>query len=49
MNPAVAASDRLLDSLGSATPLNPNDWKLVKLLLAWRNEVEREPMPKWVA
>lgn len=49
MTPAVEASNRLLDSLGSALlPVNPNDWKLVRLLLAWRDEVESKSMREWV-
>ena len=44
----VQKSDLLINSLGSATPPTPTDC-LARLLLAWRNEVEREPMPKWVA
>jgi hypothetical protein len=43
------ADDRLLNRLGSALPrLNPTDWKLVRLLLGWRDEVEAKPMPEWV-
>jgi hypothetical protein len=50
MTPAVAASDRLLNSLGSSLPpLCPAEWKLVDLLLGWRREIEAKPMPEWVA
>lgn len=48
MTSSVAASDRLLDSIGSATPLvDSTDWTLCGLLLAWRTEVEALPMPRW--
>jgi hypothetical protein len=48
MTPAQA-DDLLLTSLGSSLPpVNPNDW-LTRLFLAWRQEVERKPMPEWVA
>jgi hypothetical protein len=50
VTPAVAADDRFLNRLGSALPpLNPTDWKLVRLLLGWRDEVVARPMPEWVA
>jgi uncharacterized protein YbjT (DUF2867 family) len=46
---ALQVSDRLLDSLGSATPpVRPNDW-LVSMLLRWREAIESESMPEWVA
>lgn len=46
----VQADDRLLDSLGSATPPSlPNDWELENLLVQWRQWLESEPMPEWVA
>jgi hypothetical protein len=47
MTPAQA-DDLLLTSMGSShPPANPD--RLTRLLLAWRNEVERKPMPEWVA
>lgn len=46
MTPSVAATDRLLDSLGSATPQVTDD--LSQRLLAWRNAIEARPMPEWV-
>jgi hypothetical protein len=50
MTPAVMDTDRLLDSLGSATPpVQPNDWPLVSMLLGWREAIESESMPEWVA
>lgn len=51
MTPAIEADDRLLDALGSATPpVLPTDWdKLAVLLVEWREAIEAEPMPEWVA
>lgn len=43
---AVRVSDRTLNNLGSATP-TAND-RLGAVLLAWRNEVEEQPIPELV-
>jgi len=43
---AVRASDRLLDSLGSATPTARD--RLGGLLLTWRHAIEVRPIPQLV-